>query len=226
MNPPLYLSRLTLCHDPSIAALEHILIPACDGERIGAAHRLIWTVFADDSSRKRDFLWRQDDKRRWFVLSRRPPDNSHGLFEIETRPFAPHLATGQRLAFALRANAVVTRKDTNSRGKRSDVVMDRLRGIPQAERAQARNRIAVEAARDWLAAQGAAAGFAVNRIDAIAYRNEKIPRERKSAIQLGLLDFEGEISVEQPKAFLAALASGIGKAKAFGCGLMLIKRSR
>lgn len=223
---PLYLSRLTLRRDPSVAALQHILVPAGDGERIGAAHRLIWTAFADDDDRKRDFLWRQDDKRRWLILSRRPPDNRHGLFEMETKLFTPFLDKGQRLGFALRANAVVTRKDAEGHPKRSDIVMDRLRAIPQENRALERGRIAKEAARDWLAAQGRTAGFALNRIDVIAYRTEKIPRGRRSAIELGLLDLEGEISVEQPDSFLSAIAVGLGKAKAFGCGLMLIRRPR
>lgn len=222
----LYLSRLRLNREPSVAALEGILVPDDDGVRAGVAHQLIWTAFADHSDRKRDFLWRQDDRRGWLVLSHRPPDNRHGLFQVETKPFAPHLDKGQRLAFALRANAVVTRKDAKGRPKRSDVVMDRLRAIPPGERAPARERIAAEAAGNWLVAQGVVAGFGVNGIDVLAYRTEMIPRKGKRGIELGVLDLEGEIRVERPDAFLMALGAGLGKAKAFGCGLMLIRPSR
>jgi CRISPR system Cascade subunit CasE len=221
---PLYLSRLSLCRDPSLAALERVLVPVEDGERTGAAHRLIWTAFADDGHRKRDFLWRQDDKRRWLVLSQRLPDNRHQLFDIETKPFDPLLEKGQRLTFALRANAAVTRKDKNGQPKRSDIVMDRLRAFSKGERASERHRIAREAGREWLIAQGATAGFRVDRAGVTAYRTEKIPRARRGPIELGVIDFEGEISVEEPQLFLSALAAGFGKAKAFGCGLMLIRR--
>ena len=40
-----------------------------------------------------------------------------------------------------------------------------------------------------------------------------------------LTDLTGEIAVTDPKAFLAKLAQGFGRAKGFGCGLMLIRRA-
>src|ERR1700731_2130129 len=67
----LYLSRLSLRRDASLAALTPLLLLTGIGAQAGAAHRLIWAAFADDPERKRDFLWRQDEKRRWLVLSSR-----------------------------------------------------------------------------------------------------------------------------------------------------------
>jgi CRISPR system Cascade subunit CasE len=221
-----YLSRLSLRRDASLAALSPLLIPSESGALAGAAHRLIWATFADDPEQKRDFLWRQQDQRRWLVLSSRLPHDPHQLFEVESKVFAPVLVSGQCLAFALRANAVVTREDENGRPKRSDIVMDRLRAFPKGQRAQARDRLALEAARDWLASQGAKAGFRLDRVDVVAYRTESIPRHRLKSIELGVLDLEGDIIVETPQRFLLALARGFGKAKAFGCGLMLIRRRR
>jgi CRISPR system Cascade subunit CasE len=196
------------------------------GAHAGVAHRLIWAAFADDPERKRDFLWRQDEKRRWLALSSRLPRDPHQLFEVESKPFAPVLEKGHRLAFALRANAVVTRKDEDGCPKRCDIVMDRLLASPKGERAAERGRLAVEAGRDWLSAQAAKAGFCLDRVDVIAYRTEKIPRQREKPIELGVLDLEGDITVETPEPFLAALAAGFGKGKSFGCGLMLIRRRR
>jgi CRISPR system Cascade subunit CasE len=219
-----YLSRLSLRRDASLAALAPLLVPSDGGAKLGAAHRLIWAAFADGPERKRDFLWRQDDKRRWLVLSSRRPDDPHQLFELESKLFAPVLETGQHLTFALRANAAVTRKDEKGRPKRSDIVMDRLRDFPKGERAPVRHRLALEAGRDWLAAQGAKAGFSLDRIGVIAYRTEKIPRHHQRPIELGVLDLEGDITVAEPELFLSALAAGFGKAKGFGCGLMLIRR--
>jgi CRISPR system Cascade subunit CasE len=220
----LYLSRMSLRRDASLAALAPLLMPAGTGEQAGTAHRLIWAAFANGPERTRDFLWRQDEKGRWFVLSSRHPHDPHQLFEIESKLFAPALEEGQRLTFALRANAVVTRKDEKGRPKRSDIVMDRLRSFPKGERASARGRLAFEAGRDWLAAQGAKAGFSLDQVDVIAYRTEKIPRSRYKPIELGVLDLEGDITVSRPELFLPALAAGFGKAKGFGCGLMLIRR--
>lgn len=220
----LYLSRLSLRRDASLAAIAPLLAPAEKGAAAGAAHRLIWAAFADDPERKRDFLWRCDEDRRWLVLSARPPDDRHELFDIESKPFEPALEKGDRLAFALRANAVVTRKDGAGCAKRSDIVMDRLLAVPKGERAQVRDRLAFEAAGTWLAGQGARSGFRLEGVPGVAYHTEQIPRHGHRPIELGILDLEGEISVDAPDLFVPALANGFGKAKAFGCGLMLIRR--
>ena len=39
------------------------------------------------------------------------------------------------------------------------------------------------------------------------------------------LDFDGILTVNDPAAFLLALSRGFGAAKAYGCGLMLIRRA-
>lgn len=41
-----------------------------------------------------------------------------------------------------------------------------------------------------------------------------------------MLEFEGTLTVEDPPRFLSAIATGFGKARAFGLGLMLIRRAR
>ena len=38
------------------------------------------------------------------------------------------------------------------------------------------------------------------------------------------LDFSGLLTVTAPEKFLSALYGGIGPAKGFGCGLLLVKR--
>lgn len=222
----LFLSRLTLRRDASLAALASLFLPETSGERAGTAHRLIWSAFSDGPERKRDFLWRQDEKRRWLVLSERLPDDPHGIFDKESKSFDPALRKGDHLIFVLRANAVITRKDEQGRAKRYDIVMDRLRSIPKDSRALERARLATEASRDWLVQQGAKSGFQLRQAEVKAYRTEKIPRGHRKQIELGLLDLEGELAIEEPDLFLSALAAGFGKAKGFGCGLMLIRRSR
>jgi len=221
----LYLSRISLRRDNALAALVPILVPEESGAQTGAAHRLIWAAFADTPDRKRDFLWRQDDKGRWLVLSRRIPEDPHRIFDIETKTFEPSLKSEDRLIFALRANAAVTRKNAEGKRKRSDIVMDRLHALEKNARALARSHLTSEASAEWLAGQGERAGFKLDRITA-AYHTEKIPRGQLKPIELGILDMEGVIAVDKPDLFLSSLALGFGKAKGFGCGLMLIRRER
>jgi CRISPR system Cascade subunit CasE len=61
------------------------------------------------------------------------------------------------------------------------------------------------------------------RVD--GYRVLRPPRPRKAGqMRIGVLDFDGVLTVTDPQRFLAALAAGFGRAKAYGCGLMLIAR--
>lgn len=235
-----WLSRVRLRREPSAAALAPVLLPADPEARAGIAHRLLWTLFADGPGRQRDFLWREEGRggvrhghAAFLVLSDRQPEDRHGLLEVESKPFAPRLAHGDRLGFALRANPVVTRADPQTgRPRRHDVVMDRLSGLAHGTRAEARAAAAQEAGRVWLAAQGERTGFSLAnddegdvRLRVDGYDQVRIERGRgRGAITFSVLDLEGVLEVREPDLFIAALRRGFGKAKAFGCGLMLIRR--
>jgi CRISPR system Cascade subunit CasE len=236
MTANLYLSRarLRLSRGEALSAIAPLLVPDTKSERAGHAHRILWLLFQEDPDVKRDFLWRDEGRGRFMILSRRPPSDPLGLFDLETKPFEPVLASGDKLAFALRANpAMATKKaagpaakGTRVRGKRVDVVMHALHGVPKGERALARDRIAVEAGAKWLAAQGTGAGFRLVREPIVdSYRQIAIDRRKGRPAGIAVLDLAGEIYITDPAAFLAKLPSGFGSAKAFGNGLMLIRRA-
>ncbi len=224
----MYLSRLTLSRAPSVDALAALLNPADQGRRLDAHHRMIWSAFAGDPEARRDFLWRDEGNGRFLVLSPRAPDTSMLFGPPQVREFAPDLRAGDRVAFLLRANAtrsVKTHRITPS-GKRErnhqDVVMHALHLIPKGARAQVRMALAQEAGRAWLASQGARSGFAVEDASVTTYR---VIEARRNGPRFGVIDIEGVIEVADPPVFLARLSQGFGRAKAFGCGLMLIKRA-
>jgi len=219
----LYLSRLRLSQSPSVQALDKLLNPEGQGARLDAHHRLIWAAFAESADQTRDFLWREDGKGNFFALSARPPIASD-LFAVDVKPFAPVLQAGDRLEFTLRANAT---RDRKGKG-RVDVVMDALHAVAKAERAAQRMDIAQQEGAAWLARQGEAGGFRVIKADVSDYSVAALPDyrgKRKGQPQFGILDLTGVIEVIDPAAFLRKLASGFGRARAFGCGLMLVRRS-
>ncbi|MSP03371.1 MAG: type I-E CRISPR-associated protein Cas6/Cse3/CasE [Acetobacteraceae bacterium] len=223
----LWLSRARLKRDAPVAALARLLVP--DGTaRTGAAHHLVWAMFADGPERQRDFLWREEGPGRFMALSRRPPVNIEGLFELDFQPFAPVLALGDRLSFTLRANPVVARATApGQRGKRHDVVMDALKTIAPGQRAEARPDAVITAGRAWLARQGAAHGFKPEGEIAVdGYDRVVVARETGKPAVFGILDISGVLTVTDPMRFLAAQEAGFGRARAFGCGLMLIRRAR
>lgn len=241
-SEPLYLSRARLRRSVPAAALRELLLPKAQGRRAGAGHKLVWTLFADHEDRERDFLWREADEGAFYLLSRRPPEDRHALFDLDPpKRFAPALTIGDRLAFSLRANATVARWDgtPGERGKPVDVVMAAIADVPQPGRAAARAAAVESAGLRWIEAQGARCGFTVPTVEedeaedegvgrralrVTAYRTLRVEHRGPTA-RVGVLDFEGVLEVRDPDVFLAALGRGFGRAKAFGCGLMLIRRA-
>lgn len=222
----LYLSRARLRRDAPVAALAQLLVPADASERPGASHRLVWALFADSAERQRDFLWREERPGQFMALSKRPPQDLHHLFDLDYKPFEPVLSSGDRLGFTLRANPVVARPaGKGERGKRHDVVMDVLHAVPAGERTAARPAAVLSAGRAWLTRQGQAHGFAPMGDPAVdGYEQVRIQRHPAKPAVFSVLDISGVLEVHDPDRFLASMTAGFGRARAFGCGLMLIRR--
>jgi len=224
----LWLSRARLRQDTgATAALARLLVPEGQGARVAAAHRLVWALFADAPERERDFLWREEAPGRFMTLSARPPQAMPDLFDVQSQPFEPVLAPGDRLSFALCANAVISRASApGQRSKPHDVVMDAIHALPKGQRAEARLGAVAQAGRAWFAKQGQAHGFEpLGDIGVDGYESVRIPRDKGAEARFGRLDFAGLLQVTDPAKFLAKLGAGFGRARAFGCGLMLIRRA-
>jgi len=220
----LYLSRLRLSRHPQARALDQLLNPEDPGQRLDAHHRLLWAAFSDGPDRRRDFLWRAEEAGAFLTLSSRPPVAGDLFDAPQVRDFAPVLSAGDRLSFALRANATRDRKGQG----RVDVVMDALHGLPKAERAVARMGLAQQAGAEWLSRHGEAGGFHLIGVNVNDYSVMALPGHRgvrRGQPQFGILDMTGMLEVTDPAAFVARLAQGFGRARAFGCGLMLIRRA-
>lgn len=220
----LYLSHIRLARSPAAQALTPLLLPQDSAARRAAQHNLLWSVFADGPARRRDFLWREERDGSFLTLSARPPVQTDLFQPHQVRDFAPALAPGDRLAFQLRCNATRTRRD----GARVDVVMDALHTIALGHRAPERMRLATQEGAAWLGRQGERAGFRVIEAEAADYITEVLAGHRgprKGQPQFGILDLTGRIEITDPGAFLTQLPLGFGRARAFGCGLMLIRRA-
>lgn len=225
---PRWLTQARVRRNASAGSLWRALVPSHGAERVHASHHLLWTLFADSPDRRRDFLWREVRPGHYLILSARPPVDSHRLFELsEPKAFAPTLAQGDRLQFALRVNATVSRGGAPGvRGKPADVVMNALLGLPSSERALRRSSILESAARAWLEARASGAGFAIETLSVDGYDTVALDRGRgERPAKFGVLDLRGVIEVTEPDALVGAILQGFGRAKAFGYGLMLIRRA-
>jgi len=195
-------------------------------------HQALWRLYSDDPDAERDFLFRRDELYhglRYFVLSEREPEDRDGIWFIETKPYTPTLTAGQQLAFSLRANPVIKRKGEDGKSRRHDVVMDaKHRGDYQRQPRQTREPvidIAQQAGVEWLRQRAASHGFAIGEegVRVEGYQQHRSPK-RGNRIAYSSIDFAGVLQVEDTGLLAEALKKGIGPAKAFGCGLLLIRR--
>jgi CRISPR system Cascade subunit CasE len=203
-------------------------------EDIYKMHRVLWSLFADSDDRKRDFLYRCEEKRGavvFFDVSDREPHDTRGLWHIESKSYQPQLNAGQRLTFVLRANPIRSKKDADKRQHRHDVIMEAKTRLKQAGQLEGdrppENEIVQEEGYRWLATRALQYGFAVNeaevRVD--GYRQHRFLKPKGShQVRFSTIEITGMLTVADPELFREALNHGVGPAKGFGCGLMLVRR--
>ncbi|RZB36816.1 MAG: CRISPR system Cascade subunit CasE [Desulfobacteraceae bacterium Eth-SRB2] len=88
-----------------------------------------------------------------------------------------------------------------------------------------------DALEKWMIRQGEMHGFSLAKDDNNQYKLQnsayhwhsiKADKEKKSGFSS--VDFLGDLEITDVEKFTKALFGGIGRAKAFGCGLMLVRR--
>jgi len=194
------------------------------------AHRALWRLFADAPDRRRDFLFRELDDLTFLAVSHREPRDTDGIWRLELKPYEPRLAAGDRLHFSLRANAVRKTRDEEGRQVRHDVVQDvRTKFEAQGREPPPRLALAQEAGRDWLLSRADALGLQIEAGTVLAesYRAEALgkPAAAGRRATLACMDLRGFGVVKDPERLRQALFDGVGPAKAFGCGLLLVRRA-
>lgn len=204
-------------------------------------HQWLWQFLPEDAAAKRDFLFRRRDGDNnspgFYMLSKRELTHISPAWKVHSKPFCPQLFEGQVLAFELRANPVISHT-IDGKSRRDDVVMHKKKQL-LAERSlkswsdwddacpekPALYELVQEACSNWLVQRAENYGFKLldieNRLNVNGYLQQ---RADKKGIRFTSVDFSGLLQVTNPTVFEQSLLKGIGKAKAFGCGLMLIRR--
>lgn len=83
--------------------------------------------------------------------------------------------------------------------------------------------ITEQAAINWMKARGVTNGFELQSSEVNGYRWHALPEKGRGA-GFSSVDYTGVLKVTDPSSFKNALRNGLGPAKAFGCGLLLIRR--
>jgi len=226
----MYMSRIQLKRD-TLGVRDLVRLLSGEGYH---AHRLIWNLYADSNERKRDFLYRHEVNGGWpgfYTVSERLPTDTTDMWQIKSKPYFPKLSKGQRLSFVLRANPVRSKRDEKNKLHRHDVVMDAKTQIKKQGNGTDEDmflaNIVQEAGTKWLEARSDKFGFSINRdqVRADGYRQHVIYKKKSSPpIRFSTLDINGVLTILDPELFVNALYKGIGPAKGFGCGMMMVKK--
>jgi CRISPR system Cascade subunit CasE len=190
-------------------------------------HQAVADLFGDRDDR--GYLYRITAERpgtaEVLVLSRVPPlaservaSPTHRRAErVESKPFAPALRPGQSLDFEIRLNAtrVVTDRTTGSK-HRTDV----WEAVWRADRETPRTPHEVYG--DYLRRklEGAAELGSARVIERGEVRARR--GDRREAIRFVAANLIGTLRVTDPASLLEVVATGIGREKAFGCGLLCL----
>ncbi|MBI1395304.1 MAG: type I-E CRISPR-associated protein Cas6/Cse3/CasE [Betaproteobacteria bacterium] len=149
--------------------------------------------------------------------------SDHVLVVSRTRPaadqvkrYAPLLREGDLFCFSLYASVEKRRENIGY-----DPVM-RLRACsPERSTAECAEAVADE----WLLAKGSRHGWQCTALTAVEYAPLSVVRPSdRMAIRHAALRLEGRLQVTDPASFAIALYHGIGRGRAWGLGLLLIKR--
>jgi CRISPR system Cascade subunit CasE len=214
----LHLTRATLRTDAQTRALLPILLAA----KTGSAHNLTWSIASDSPDRERDYLWRQGADGVIYILSEREITGGP-LYDVAAVP-VPTYSAGDLVRFDLRCSPVVRRSREGKRSAKRDPVLERLAGLPPAERGAHRLAYASEWITSWLTRLGTENGYRLETVDVTGYRQERIARQAAAPVVISMAEVAGTLTVTDPIAFVARVRTGFGPARAWGCGLMLTKR--
>ncbi len=184
-----------------IMFLSSVQLPSGQPPNPYKIHQQLWHNFPDDPDGERPFLFQMEDPQRLLLLSSREPmPQSGGARIIGTKPYTPQPQAGQMLRFRLDAN-------------------------PTKRLKKERNRVPLiheEEQISWLSRklQGAATVSEV----LISRRENLFFRKGRRAGKIVKVRFEGILTVNYPEQLINMVEKGVGPAKAFGCGLLLVRR--
>lgn len=197
--------------------------------------RVLWRLDADTAHRPEVLVLTQSTPS-WEHLveqagwpSGEDPDDP----QVLTRPYEPllqRLEVGQQYVFRLRTNPVIATKDPD---RLSPAQLERVKATGRSVRVAHRT---VRRQLDWFISGVKRHGFEIPAASASEEMKETIPnvavvgRERlrfsrgkgKGTVTIQTATFQGQMVVTQPGLLREAMTNGIGRARAYGCGLLTL----
>jgi len=200
-------------------------------------HRFVWRIFNENDTQKPDaaqFLYRIDyflDTPVIYVLSRYKPESQIKRWQVQTKVWQPGIVDGAMFQFSLRANPTI-----GISGKRHDVFMHVKKHYSGEDQFELRE-LMFSAGKGFLQNKAKTIGIEFlgetldfsnkQKLTGVKHANgENIVHSGKTenAITISTVDYQGVFRVVDQTLLLQNVLKGIGRAKRFGCGLMLLNR--
>jgi CRISPR system Cascade subunit CasE len=181
-------------------------------------HAIVAGCF-DGSPEKQRYLWRIDNLKSstyLLVVSARTPDFTQLLPQLSTNEsdaaatkdydaFLARLSVSERFRFRLCANPV--------------------HSVMQKENPSARGKIfghvTADQQKTWLQQRSQKNGFELLSFDIVS-RGERKFKRQEATMTLTVATYEGLLIIRDPDLLRKALTQGVGRAKAYGCGLLTL----
>ncbi|KMJ44383.1 CRISPR-associated protein Cse3 [Xenorhabdus khoisanae] len=222
----MYLSKVTLRPTD-----YHIQPPSRRTKNdVYASHQMLWQLFTEQE--ERNFLFREETnlsgRPEFLVLSMTTPITHSPRFQIQTKPFVPKLHNGQKLAFKLRVNPTVCLTDKDSgKQRRNDVLMHaKYQAKHSGVSADEIESLMTQAAQNWIQDEKRLAQWGIRfdfPPDIEHYTQHRSFKASGQKVAFSSVDFQGVFTLSDSALFLEQYRKGFGRAKSFGCGLMLIR---
>jgi len=193
----------------------------------GDGPRVLWRV--DHNSPSQVLL---------YIVSPARPDLTHLVEQAgwptiasggwESRPYTPfltRLTAGTRWAFRLTANPVHhIRREDGEPTKRTAHITARHQAQWLLDRQESAGFRIVEKPKHEhrLTDGGDTYDLVVHNRRGLSFRKTDRDSQRKHRVTLTTVTFDGRLQVTDPDALRRTLTAGLGKAKAYGCGLMTL----
>jgi len=188
-------------------------------------HAAVLSAFPPDAapaSASARVLWRVDRSptaTTLYVSSPTRPDLTHVVEQAgwpsgadhwqtaDLAPFLAQLAAGQRWVFRLTANPVRSVRD------------------PDGGRGSVRAHVTVDQQETWLRDRAKGWGFDVEAISVTGRRHASFGRHTggtSNQVTVATATYDGVLAVTDADLLRVAMTSGVGRAKAYGCGLLTL----
>jgi len=229
----MYISQATFLHN----RCENMdILRMAIGDNLYNHHQLLWTLFPNTQKGEVSFLFHRAEapisssknKLQFIIVSQKEPVKPTHFWDIQSKTYTPIVELKDCFEFRIKINPTIAKKiEGKKNSKRHDVVMNRKCENKKINVKEPMNDIVYQEGLKWMDGRSEKNGFKLvspNQTLIHSYAQHVLQTNNK-LIRLSTLQVEGLLEVTNKESFKKMLFTGLGPAKGFGCGLMLIKRT-